>query len=773
MKNSPILRTAILLTVLLNCGNLLRAQMKEQEQQNLQILASQFNQQFLKEQEAIKAYIKKHGLSEDYLTGKNGLQICAIENGMPLFRGVANDGSVRTISADNVKTGGGLGLTLSGAGQTMGIWEAFETGGGAAVMTTHQDFGGRATMGAAQNNVSSSHATHVAGTIIGDGFSSAAATGFADAANLLCFDGTNNLTEMTTAAGAATPIRASCHSYGFYRGWDSGDWLGDFAFEDWAFGAYNARARLWDEMAFGTPFHLAVKAAMNERDDTGVPAGTMHLHTVTGTMEIDGHEQQDGGADGFDCIPFESTAKNILTVGAVFKILGGYANPGSATSAGFSGFGPTDDGRVKPDVVAAGVNLSSCGILSNTNHYSNSGTSMATPSVVGGIGLLLEHWQNTLTGTPRAATMKGLLIHQADECGANDGPDYQMGWGLVNISDAAEFITVDSYEGCDQIIEGSVAAGNTFTYTASSTGLFPLKVTVVWADPPPPLASVNTGTINPAGVSYLVNDLDLRVDDGVSTFFPWTLDPANPANAATTGDNNRDNVEQVLLLSPAAGIYTIRVVAPAVLTSGPQNFSLFVSGNDATADNATYSFLTINDDRTYAVRQNLTFGPAFVVTNPGDVKGYAGNSIRLVPGFHAQAASKFLARILPGGGCAGFTGDLKADNYTSPRPLVGELKDRQQMLEEKSNPGTALDFQVSPNPTSDFFNIKFEIAERESVSLRLLDADGKSVYQWYNQEIFEVGEHTVQSDKIHLTPGIYYVEIRTSSGRRIQKLVKV
>lgn len=778
MKNLPSLRTALLFAVILSCEGGLFAQMTEAEQKNLQWLASRFNQEYLTEQEAVKAYIKKYGLSEDYLTGKNGLQICAIENGLPLFRGIANDGSVRTISANHVKTGGSLGLTLTGAGQTLGVWEAFEAGGGAAIRTTHQDFGGRASMGALQNNVLSSHATHVSGTMIGNGSSSAAATGFASGANLIGFDGGSNLAEMTTAAGAATPIRVSNHSYGFYLGWDSStgtlQWLGDFAFEDWRFGAYNSTARAWDDMAFATPFHLAVKAAMNERGNMGVPAGTMHVHAATGTMETDAHELQDGGADGYDCIPLESTAKNILTVGAVSKIPGGYANPGSAVSAGFSGWGPTDDGRVKPDVVAAGVSLWSCDTLSNTDHSFKSGTSMATPSVSGGIGLLLEHWQNVLTGVPRAATMKGLLIHQADECGPNNGPDYQMGWGLVNIADAAELITIDGYEGCEQIVESSVAAGNTFSYTAYSSGLFPLKVTIVWADPPPPMAAVNAGTINPAGVSYLVNDLDLRVDDGVSTFFPWTLDPANPANAATTGDNNRDNVEQVLLLNPTAGTYTIRVVAPAVLTSGPQNFSLLISGNGATIDNATYSFLTINNNRTYAVRQDLTFGPAFVVTNTGDVNGYAGHSISLVPGFHAQMGGRFLARILPGGGCGQFSGDLKADNYPVSRPENTDVAiERQQALGEVSNLAKSLDFQVSPNPVTDAFSIRFEVAERAPVSLQLSDAAGKLVYQWYSQETFDTGEHTVEANDLPLSPGIYYVELKTPSARRVRKFVKV
>ena len=60
--------------------------------------------------------------------------------------------------------------------------------------------------------------------------------------------------------------------------------------------------------------------------------------------------------------------------------------------------------------------------------------------------------------------------------------------------------------------------------------------------------------------------------------FLWILDPANPAGAATWGDNTRDNVEAVLIDAPTPGCYTFQVTHKGTLTNGPQDFALILSG---------------------------------------------------------------------------------------------------------------------------------------------------------------------------------------------------
>jgi hypothetical protein len=79
----------------------------------------------------------------------------------------------------------------------------------------------------------------------------------------------------------------------------------------------------------------------------------------------------------------------------------------------------------------------------------------------------------------------------------------------------------------------------------------------------------------------LVNDLDLRIiGPGNTIYEPWILNPANPAAAATTGDNFRDNVEVVMIDAPPAGAYRLEITHKGTLVSGPQDVSLILERVD-------------------------------------------------------------------------------------------------------------------------------------------------------------------------------------------------
>jgi subtilisin family serine protease len=154
---------------------------------------------------------------------------------------------------------------------------------------------------------------------------------------------------------------------------------------------------------------------------------------------------------GYDSLPPTQVAKNTLVVGAiegitVKKETYDKSDVGMPT---FSSWGPTDDGRIKPDVVAAGNNLyapvafvpgSIPPAESNESYRGNlSGTSFAAPTVTGTAVLLIEHYRNLFGTLPLSATTKGLLTHTAFDAG-NVGPDYSHGWGLVDA--AANFLTL-------------------------------------------------------------------------------------------------------------------------------------------------------------------------------------------------------------------------------------------------------------------------------------------------------------------------------------------
>ena len=117
-----------------------------------------------------------------------------------------------------------------------------------------------------------------------------------------------------------------------------------------------------------------------------------------------------------------------------------------------------------------------------------------------------------------------------------------------------------------------------------SDGTSSLRFTLLWTDPPGPEQPYQLDPTN----LVLVNDLDLRVisPSGV-TNMPWVLDPANPGNAATTGDNFRDNVEQVYIANPTNGYYTYRISHKGNLTNTiedvmSQDLSFIITGNTPT-----------------------------------------------------------------------------------------------------------------------------------------------------------------------------------------------
>jgi hypothetical protein len=175
----------------------------------------------------------------------------------------------------------------------------------------------------------------------------------------------------------------------------------------------------------------------------------------------------------------------------------------------------------------------------------------------------------------KAATLKGLVIHTADEAGTSPGPDYRFGWGLMDTYSAASEIFEDTASGV--ISENVLHDGEIFRQTIFANGREPLKVTISWTDLP--------GTpAEPAPDVYaimLVNNLDLKIEHNGTTWYPWKLDPASPSSPATcAGPNDVDNVEQVLIESPDSGEYVVTIDHRGTITGGSQEFSMLVSGTN-------------------------------------------------------------------------------------------------------------------------------------------------------------------------------------------------
>lgn len=586
MKTKILLNLGVVIAILcLSCAAVAQSNVAlVTRKAELQELSAKLYQRDQADRQRAQAYARRVGipLRRELPNGKV-LELQRFDSGgRPVFYVTNNLDAADTVSTDEVRPGGSAGLDLDGAGMTVGEWD-----GGA--IYDHTDFIGRLTQVDGATEVSG-HSTHVAGTLIGAGDGlEPRSKGMAYAAHLDAYDWNSDTAEMATAAAGG--LLVSNHSYGIAAGWlYIGDvapntwwWIGgaaDSDVEDPNFGYYDSESQLWDQIALDAPYYLIIKGAGNDRTDTGPAPG--EEYTV---IDQNGNplsvstlpRNADCAPAGYDCLPTNSVAKNILTVGAVDDVSGGYSplsGPSQILMSPFSSWGPTDDGRIKPDVVGNGVFLISAWHESPF-YAAAAGTSMAAPNVSGSLLLLQEHYEN-IHGPGnymRSATLKALAIHTADEAGAADGPDYAFGWGMLNTKNAAKVITEDGAD--HQIIEASLAPGSVDSVQINVTreNSF-ITATVVWLDQP---GAVVTATLDPQDL-MLVNDLDLRIKMGPDTYMPWVLNPAVPAAAATRGDNFRDNVEQVEISAAGAGTYTIEVSHKgALFNNESQDYALIIS----------------------------------------------------------------------------------------------------------------------------------------------------------------------------------------------------
>ena len=166
-------------------------------------------------------------------------------------------------------------------------------------------------------------------------------------------------------------------------------------------------------------------SAGNEGNDNPVTGSSVRINGTYVAYNPAIHPPGDGVyRNGYETISYRNLAKNIVTVGAVDDaVTSGLRDLSKATIAPFSSTGPTDDGRIKPDLVANGVNLTSTDTGADDDYLTISGTSMSSPNACGSATLLVDQYNRLFGGAMRASTLKALLIQTADDIG-NPGPDY-------------------------------------------------------------------------------------------------------------------------------------------------------------------------------------------------------------------------------------------------------------------------------------------------------------------------------------------------------------
>ena len=494
-----------------------------------------------------------------------------------------------TINTNKVWTGGSLGFNLSGAADIMtnklNIWDE------GVPRPTHVEFGGKVVE---KDNASKTvdHSTHVAGIMFSKGLNPLAkgmAYGIKGASSYDWFD---DESEMATAA--ANGLLVSNHSYGNVAGWDYNDDSTRWEFhgkwnekEDYKFGYYDDGAQAMDSIAYNAPNYLIVKSAGNTHASTGPKVGDTYWRRDEKGKWYDAGKRPDSlsSNNAYETLPMDVNAKNILTVGAVQGIAASYSKKEDVIMTSFSSWGPTDDGRIKPDIVTDGQSVYSTTSNNDSSYGYSSGTSMASPGAAASLFLLQELSQQIVPNKfMRSATIKGLAIHTANEAGLFPGPDYKFGWGLLNIGEAATVLSnaltnKNNSSSVDLVYENVLEDKASYSVNVIASGNKPLKATLSWTDIKGTIeTSINDTT------RRLVNDLDIKITKDAINYFPWKLNPKVPEDPASKAINWVDNIEKVEIDSTLVGTsYTVTVNHKNNLVRGQQAYSLIISGAGGTA----------------------------------------------------------------------------------------------------------------------------------------------------------------------------------------------
>ena len=280
----------------------------------------------------------------------------------------------------------------------------------------------------------------------------------------------------------------------------------------------------------------------------------------------------------------------------------GGGNVSRHTLAHTSARGPTDELRMKPDVVCPGVNIHSAHSDGNTETFNcsmnavihvMSSTSMATPLCAGAAAMVREYFvkgfsvsghANAAVGfMPSAALVKAVMIHSAQPVKTTlrtpvtretRYPNMHSGYRQVELSSALQFDDSPfqaAYVDRQELLHGKHARFCFRIHHANVSGSF-FRVSLVWTDPPGAVTSSRS----------LVNDLDLVVHTpDKTTLLGNALMQTEETHGTYAVRDDTNNAEQVRVSNPVSGIYTVHVLARDVVIS-PQKFALVASASSMT-----------------------------------------------------------------------------------------------------------------------------------------------------------------------------------------------
>ncbi|MCR4424107.1 MAG: S8 family serine peptidase [candidate division WOR-3 bacterium] len=478
-------------------------------------------------------------------------------------------------------------------------------------------------------------------------------------------------------------------------------------------------------------------------------------------------------------------AKNVLTVGALQN------GTASNTIASFSSRGPTQDGRLKPSIMAPGEGIYSATRTGTNTYQSMDGTSMATPMTSGAVGLIRCYLQEGFypTGTPTpenrlsyisAALLRSMTIASADpNIGSYTPPDNNIGWGRIDV-DSVLYFAGDNRKLLLKDDTIGIATGEYAEQQFLVEGQIPLRVALAWSD------TAAAPNANPT----LVNNLDLELISPTGTYYRGNKYSAGQSIANPTGWDSINTEECCRINAPDTGVWTIRVYGRNVATSTRQPFAWTITGalalRTTTHDAGVMAIITPNGD----------IDSGTVITPQALVKNYGTTDEDITVVFNISSIYTDTQTVTLAAGAtetldftpwtAEAVGTHTATSFTT---LVGDENPGNDTarFEFEILPGTGIQEEIAarnrvslapaePNPFRNNVQLRFNLPVAGTVKLQIFSVTGELVANLLNTEK-PAGTHTViwngnLKNGKGANYGVFYCRLTAGNTVLTRKLIK-